>query len=88
MYGVNPKDIYNTLDCESSHFISPTIQSGYKNAKGKREKSFGYAQINLTWHPEISYAQATDTDFAINYIASNWQKHKSWWSCARILNLL
>lgn len=86
MYNVSAQDIYATLDCESLHFIDPTIQSRIVGIKG-REKSFGYAQIHLTDHPDITYEEAIDPDFAINYIASNWKEHKSWWSCAKILGL-
>ena len=83
-YNVDPDEIYLTLDCESNHFESPDIQSRVYY-KGKRERSFGYAQINLRWHPDVSYAQAIDPDFAINFITKNWTKHKSWWSCYDIM---
>lgn len=80
------KDIYLTLDCESAHFESPTVQSKVIY-KGVREKSFGYAQINLPYHPEVTYEQATDTDFSIDFIVKNWQKHKYWWHCAKKLGV-
>lgn len=39
--------------------------------KGTRERSFGPVQINLDWNPHISYEQATDWDFAVDFLAKN-----------------
>ena len=85
-YDVDAVALYKTLDCESAHFASPSIQSRHI-INGKRERSFGYAQIHLRDHPDVSYEQAIDPEFAIDFMAKNWKKHKSWWSCARILGI-
>lgn len=85
-YNVDPDDIYQTLDCESNHFESPAIQSRVVGPLG-RELSFGYAQIHLPDHPDVTYQQAIDPDFSIDFIAKNWTKHKNWWVCTKKLGL-
>lgn len=85
-YDVSADEIYRTLACESQNFIDPAIQAKFVGTKG-RERSFGYAQIHLTSHPHVSYEQAIDPDFAIEFTAKNWKKHKDWWVCARKLGI-
>mgnify|MGYP003403430693 FL=1 len=65
-------------------------ESHYKNVqsdiyyKGSREDSWGIAQINLYWHPEVSKAQALDPEFAIDFMAKRFKAGKaSEWTCWR-----
>lgn len=51
---------------------------------GEREKSYGLAQIHLPAHPHITYEQATDPEFAIEFIASEIAEGRGGqWSCYR-----
>jgi hypothetical protein len=54
--------------------LAPDCASGYKRSDGTPEPSFGLAQIDLDYHPNISYQQATDPDFAISYMAESMGK--------------
>lgn len=57
-------------------------ESGYKNIQsniiknGIREDSWGIAQINLYWNPQISKEQALNPEFAIKFMSDNWGKVK------------
>lgn len=77
-YGVNADMMYQTIECEShfrdgqSHFV--------KN--GRRERSFGIAQINLDAHSDITREQAEDPQFALSWMAREWRDGRAWqWSC-------
>lgn len=85
-YGVSYDHLYKTLDCESAHFKSPDVQSGYyKN--GVRERSFGFAQINQDSHPDIPLASSTDPIWSINYMAKEFSQGKQEeWSCYHTLS--
>jgi hypothetical protein len=48
---------------------------------GEREKSFGPAQIHLPAHPEITKEQASDPDFALNFMAEHLSKGQDKWTC-------
>lgn len=81
--GVNPQAMINTINCENPNWDSD-LQSKVITKSGNREESYGLAQINLPSHPDISYAQATDPEFSINYMATQMAKGKaSQWSCYR-----
>jgi len=81
------------ISCESG--FNPSIQSkhvyteknvpkGYK--VGDREQSYGLVQIHLPAHPNITKAQATNTDFATDFLAKNIAAgHASMWSCFKTL---
>lgn len=83
------------VDCESQY--SPSIQSkhvytetnvprGYK--VGDREQSFGLVQIHLPAHAHVSYAQATDPEFAVEFLARNLAVGNGWmWTCYKELAL-
>jgi hypothetical protein len=83
---VDPQAMINLIDCEDTTW-NPTQQSNsvYKPGNrwgfpaGTREKSYGLAQIHLPDHKDISYEQATNPEFAIDFIAENWNKVT--WSC-------
>ena len=86
--GVKYSDIYATVQCETAGTFDPTIQSRITGKNG-REQSFGLAQIHLPSHPDITREQATDPDFALDWMTSEWSKGRSWqWSCARKLGII
>lgn len=80
-YGVSRGMVYKIVACETAGTFDPGIQSQIiKN--GKQEDSWGLAQIHLPDHPDISKEQATDPDFALDYLASKLSEHKGFlWSC-------
>ena len=67
-------------------------ESHYKNVQsdiiynGSREDSWGIAQINLRWHPEVTKEQALDPEFAIDFMAKRIEAGKAVeWTCWRSL---
>lgn len=82
-YNVSESVMNKVIKCESMG--STTIQS-YYSTNGKRESSYGLAQINLIHHPNVTKAQAFDPAFAIDFLGKNIAKgHANWWSCWKIL---
>jgi hypothetical protein len=78
--------MYRVIQCETSNTFDSDIQSGYKYPNGKREQSFGLAQIHLPDHPHISRTEAISADFALNFMASEFQAGRKWkWSCWKLL---
>jgi hypothetical protein len=83
------------IGCESAG--STTVQShhrytttnapaGYK--AGDREQSYGLVQIHVPVH-NVTIEQATDAEFAIDFMAKNMAAGRtSWWTCAEQLALL
>ena len=90
MYGVPYSRIYNTIECETAHTFDTNIQSNlrydFSSKKrgivlGEREQSYGLAQIHLPDHPEVTIEQATNPDFAIEFMAKNMSLGRKWWYC-------
>lgn len=82
-YGVSREQMYQTVKCETASTFDPTIQSEYV-PNGKREESYGLAQIHLPDHPEISKTQTMDPDFAVEFMAKEFAAgHQSSWTCWR-----
>lgn len=89
-YGVNRETMIAIINCENRYW-KPDQQSlhTYKTDRpelgvkaGDRELSFGLVQIHLPSHPNITYDQAIDPEFAIEFLASNLAKGKGrMWSC-------
>ena len=81
-YGVKSSDLMGIIACESS--FNP-------NAKNvtSRESSWGLVQIN-TWAHDVSVKEATDPDFAIDFLAKHWKdgKRSMWWNCSKKLSLI
>ena len=66
---------YETLRYESAGFQN--IQSLIvKN--GKREESYGIAQIHLPSHPSITREQALTPHWAIEWAAKEWKAGRQW----------
>lgn len=89
-YNVPYQRLYNTIECETAHTFDTKIQSQVKYnfsapdrgiVKGAQEKSFGLAQIHLPDHPNVSYSQAIDADFSIEFMAQHYSKGKDIWYC-------
>jgi hypothetical protein len=77
-YNVSQITMTRVIDCESSHNPS---------AIGDGGKSFGLVQIHLPSHPNITKAQALDSDFAIDFLAKSLSQGKGkMWTCFRNLN--
>lgn len=85
-YGINPEDMRRVVHCESAGTFDPTIQSQHILSYG-RELSFGLVQIHLPDHPETTYEQAIDPDYALHFLGKHWHKRQQWWTCARILKI-
>lgn len=77
-YGVSPAKVVARISCETGSTWDPSIQSGYYY-KGIREDSWGLAQLNRPLTKGITYEQAKDPKFAIDYMIQNW--YKDHWSC-------
>lgn len=83
---LNREHLYKTLEKESSGFGDITIQSHYITKDGTREQSFGICQINLPSWPDVSYEQAIDPVFCIEWTAQKWEEgHAELWSAYREL---
>ena len=87
-WGLNTKDendMFLTFQHESGNFVDPCIQASFVGTKG-RELSFGFIQLHLSSHEGITKEMACTPSWAIEWAASNWQKHKeAWWSSYRLL---
>lgn len=82
-YNLDPKDLYDTISCESN-FITD-VQSRHV-LNGVREKSYGLSQINLPWNPQVTYDQAIDPEFAVEFMAYHFSiGQHSKWSCWKIV---
>lgn len=84
-YGVDADEMWNVIMCESQDNgeASTTIQSHWvKN--GKRENSWGLAQIHLDSHTNVTREQAIDPLFAIDFMAKHFATGDKWmWTCWR-----
>ena len=74
-YGVSASRLYFMIDCESS------FNSHAKNISSV-ERSYGLSQINTMVH-DVTIEQATDPEYAINFMAKNFSKGKynMWYNC-------
>jgi hypothetical protein len=77
-YGTSATTLKRIVECESGYVTD--VQSHHILSYG-REKSFGLAQIHLPSHPDVTYEEAVDPEFAINYLAKNYAQHTDKWSC-------
>ena len=70
--GTKAYEMKKTIYCESGY---KNIQSNVvKN--GVREDSWGVAQINLYYHPQVTKEQAMNEEFAVKWMSDNWGKVK------------
>lgn len=76
-YHLNKEHFLATLNCESGFAY---------NAVGDDGASIGVAQIDPKYHPEITYDEAMNPDWAILWMASEWRAGRAReWSCWRML---
>jgi len=76
--GTKAYEMKKTIYCESGY---QNIQSNVvKN--GVREDSWGIAQINLYYHPQVTKEQAMNEEFAVKWMSDNWGKVK-WYGYIR-----
>src|SRR3990167_114172 len=80
VYGVSGYQMERTIECESRF---NNIQStAYKN--GVREDSWGIAQIHLPSHSEVSRLEAMNEEFAIEWMAQNFNNpYVTWYAYSR-----
>lgn len=64
----------NTFDFDLQSRLTYKKGNRWKQPAGSRELSFGIAQIHLPDHPDITKEQATNPEFAVNYMASEFSK--------------
>ena len=83
-YGVDSEVMSKVIFCESG--FNPKIQSQIINSKGEQEQSYGLSQIHIPSHPDVTIEQATDPEFAIEFMARAMSNGDSWmWTCWRNL---
>lgn len=92
-YNTFPEKMWSVMKCENAA-LDPTLQSYHRYTFsdpsrgihiGEREKSFGLSQIHLPDH-DVTYEQATDPEFAIDYMAKHFAEGKaSLWSCYKMI---
>lgn len=82
-YGVSKERMWRTIRCENSE-LDFDLQSRIINSKGIREQSYGISQIHLPSNPSVSYEEATNPEFAVEFMAKNFAAGRaSMWSCYR-----
>ncbi len=77
-YNVSADVMNNVIKCESK--FNPTAIN-----HSAIEYSVGLSQINLNVHKDVTFEQATNPEFAIEYMAKNIGKNPRMWSCYRNL---
>lgn len=87
-YNVSPTLMFKIMNCENTGRI-PTLQSGLRYTvdhpewgvkAGDRELSYGLVQIHLPSHPTVTYEQATDPEFSVEFLAKGLVSGVRW-SC-------
>lgn len=79
-YGVSADTMKRVVQCESQYDID--IQSHHKRPDGSQEKSFGLVQIYLPAHTNVTYSEAIDPVFALNFLGKYLaQGQGKLWSC-------
>lgn len=83
MYGVSGYQMERTIECESRF---NNVQSSVKDPSGPngREDSWGIAQIHLPSHPDVSREEAMNEEFAIKWMAQNFNNpYVTWYGYSR-----
>lgn len=80
-YKVSGDQMWKVVSTCENKQLDPKKQSEHYY-KGVREQSYGLVQIHLPSHPDITYDQATDVDWSLNWMAKEFSKGNQWmWSC-------
>lgn len=87
---VKQSSMLATIQCEAPRAddgaYDPMGRSAIIDEKGELENSWGIAQINLDYHPEITREQAQNPDFSVSFMATKFAKgNADRWSCWRKL---
>lgn len=81
-YSVSAEQMKTVIACESGW--DTDIQSQHINKQGEQEQSFGLVQIHLPSHPLVTYEQATDPEFSLDFMARAFSEgEQSMWTCYR-----
>ncbi len=91
-YGVSKSTMHKIVSCESNYIVDVQSKHRYKrdNPKwgvlaGEQEKSFGLVQIHLPSWNDITYEQAINPHFALNFLAEKLSEGKgNLWTCYRL----
>jgi len=92
-YKVSAKIMMAVIKCENTE-LDPDLQSRLKYKKNNRwgkpagsyEQSYGLVQIHLPDNPDVSYEEATDPEFAIEFLAQKLKTGRGgMWTCYRKL---
>ena len=89
LYNVSEATMTRIVECESNFIEDAQSIHTYKRdrpelgvKKGEREKSYGLVQVHLPSHPNITYEQAIDPDFSLNFLALNLSEGRGYlWTC-------
>ena len=94
MYPQHYEVIMSVLKCESGYVVNGEWM--FSNQQSKimlhnkagdetgRENSWGVAQINLYWNPEVSKEQALDLEYSIKFLSNKLDKGLgARWTCWR-----
>jgi len=86
-YNIPREDMRSLIECEVGVMFNPKTRSQGILKSGKQERSYGLAQINLDAH-DVTIAQATDPDFALDWLGSHWEKrHSMYVNCMKKLKI-
>jgi hypothetical protein len=90
-HGANAKEMYDTIAKCENKALNPNQQSGHRYdfnspkrdiVKGDQERSYGLAMIHLPDHPTITLENATDPEFALEWMAKEFAAgRESQWTC-------
>lgn len=82
-YRVSAKSMMRTLENENKSFdfdlqsqLKYKKGNRWKKPAGSREQSFGIAQIHLPDNPDVSYQEATNPQFAVEFMAKKFAQGK------------
>lgn len=77
IYSISPVIMTRIIACESSN--NPNARN-----LTEVESSYGLVQINLKAHTNITIEQATDPEFAVEFLAKNFDNApRMWFNCYR-----
>lgn len=80
-YSVSAEQMKSVISCESGW--NTNIQSLHTH-KGQQEQSFGLVQIHLPSHSSVSYEQAINPEFSVEFMAKAFSEgQQNMWTCYR-----
>ncbi len=84
IFEVDAEVMKEIVDKESGYVVTAVGDKNYYCKRtGKISPSYGLSQISSCWHPEVTYEQATNPEFAIEFLAISLSKGKckQWSTC-------